>query len=54
MLRLTQPFNLTGHPALALPCRTATLPASVQLVGHHARTWSLLDVGASVEAMLQT
>lgn len=45
MLRLTQPFNLSGHPAVALPCGTdaAGLPVSLQVVGHHARTWGLLD-----------
>jgi aspartyl-tRNA(Asn)/glutamyl-tRNA(Gln) amidotransferase subunit A len=49
MLRLTQPFNLSGHPALALPCGTVSgLPASLQLVGRHARTWRLLEVGAAL------
>jgi aspartyl-tRNA(Asn)/glutamyl-tRNA(Gln) amidotransferase subunit A len=35
MLRLTQLFNLTGHPAIAVPAgRTAAgLPCSIQLVG---------------------
>jgi aspartyl-tRNA(Asn)/glutamyl-tRNA(Gln) amidotransferase subunit A len=33
--RLSGPFNLTGHPALAVPCgfTPAGLPASLQLVG---------------------
>src|SRR5439155_22034774 len=35
MLRLTQAFNLTGHPAIALPAghTSSGLPCSVQLVG---------------------
>ena len=36
MLRLTQLFNLTGHPAISIPCgKTAGgLPVGLQLVGH--------------------
>jgi aspartyl-tRNA(Asn)/glutamyl-tRNA(Gln) amidotransferase subunit A len=54
MLRLTQPFNLSGHPALALPCGAGLpLPASVQLVARHARTWRLLDMGAALAPLAQ-
>jgi aspartyl-tRNA(Asn)/glutamyl-tRNA(Gln) amidotransferase subunit A len=54
MLRLTQPFNLSGHPALALPCGEASgLPASVQLVGRHARTWRLLEIGAALASQVR-
>ena len=55
MLRLTQPFNLTGHPALVLPCGIGEgdLPVSLQLVGHHAGTTALLDVAAGVEHALR-
>jgi aspartyl-tRNA(Asn)/glutamyl-tRNA(Gln) amidotransferase subunit A len=52
MLRLTQLFNITGHPALALPAGTGRdgLPRSVQLVGHKGRTLALLQAGTAVTA----
>jgi aspartyl-tRNA(Asn)/glutamyl-tRNA(Gln) amidotransferase subunit A len=55
MLRLTQLFNITGHPAIALPAGLGPdgLPRSVQLVGHRGRTERLLDVAAAVEQALQ-
>jgi aspartyl-tRNA(Asn)/glutamyl-tRNA(Gln) amidotransferase subunit A len=51
MLRLTQLFNVTGHPAIAVPCGTATdgLPRGIQLVGHRGATERLLDVAATLE-----
>lgn len=52
MLRLTQLFNVTGHPAIALPAgdtRTG-LPCSVQLVG--AETDDLLPVALACEARI--
>jgi aspartyl-tRNA(Asn)/glutamyl-tRNA(Gln) amidotransferase subunit A len=53
-LRLTQLFNLTRHPALAVPCgQTAEgLPVGAQLVGHAGRTHDLLQLGRSVELYL--
>ena len=55
MLRLTQLFNITGHPAIALPCGRGTdgLPRSIQLVGHRGGTARLLAVAAAVEAGLR-
>ena len=52
MLRLTQLFNVTGHPAIALPAgRTSTgLPCSVQLVG--VDTDALLPVALACEAQI--
>lgn len=54
MLRLTQLFNITGHPAMALPAGHGPegLPRSLQLVGHRGRTERLLDVAAAVEPLL--
>jgi aspartyl-tRNA(Asn)/glutamyl-tRNA(Gln) amidotransferase subunit A len=52
MLRLTQLFNVTGHPAIALPAgyTSAGLPCSVQLVG--ADTETLLPVALACEAQI--
>jgi len=51
MLRLTQPFNVSGHPAIVLPCGTPdALPVSLQLVG--SRSMGLLDTAAGIEAIL--
>jgi aspartyl-tRNA(Asn)/glutamyl-tRNA(Gln) amidotransferase subunit A len=54
MLRLTQPFNLSGHPAIVLPCGVTAegLPLSLQLVGQRAATAALLDVAAGIESLL--
>jgi len=51
MLRLTQLFNLTGHPALSIPCGTtrAGLPCAVQLVGCRHQTDALLRVALACE-----
>ncbi len=53
-LRLTQPFNITGHPAVSIPCgRTKSgLPCGLQLVGHRHQTDNLLDVAEAVERTL--
>jgi len=54
MLRLTQLFNITGHPAIALPCGKGPdgLPRAIQLVGHRGGTERLLAVAATVERRL--
>ena len=51
MLRCTQPFNLSGHPAISLPCgRTpAGLPIGLQLVGHKGRTPALVQAALAAE-----
>ncbi len=54
MLRLTQLFNLTGHPAVALPCGMSAsgLPCGLQLVGATLQTDALLRVARGVETAL--
>jgi aspartyl-tRNA(Asn)/glutamyl-tRNA(Gln) amidotransferase subunit A len=50
MLRLTQLFNITGHPAIALPAGTSGgFPVGLQLVGRRGRTSDLLALAAAVE-----
>jgi len=51
MLRLTQLFDVTGHPAIAMPCGTTSggLPCSAQLVGARNHTDSLLRVALACE-----
>jgi aspartyl-tRNA(Asn)/glutamyl-tRNA(Gln) amidotransferase subunit A len=53
-LRLTQLFNITGHPAIALPCGKTTegLPVGAQLVGSARQTSGLLAVAAAAEPYL--
>lgn len=51
MLKLTQLFNITGHPAMALPAGSNKdgWPISMQLVGHRNESRRLLDVASAVE-----
>ncbi len=50
----TYPFNLTGHPALSMPCgrSAAGLPIGLQLVGRWHEDGYLLDAAARLEAVL--
>ncbi len=50
-LRLTQLFNLTGHPAVSIPCGTTPdgLPCAAQLVGRRGATGRLLALAARCE-----
>jgi len=50
----TYPFNLTGHPALSMPCGLSRdrLPIGLQLVGRWHEDGYLLDVAARLEAAL--
>jgi len=54
MLRLTQLFNLTGHPAISIPCGETRdgLPCGIQLVGRHKQTPELLQASLSCEAFV--
>jgi aspartyl-tRNA(Asn)/glutamyl-tRNA(Gln) amidotransferase subunit A len=51
MLRLTQLFDVTGHPAISIPCGTtrAGLPCGLQLVGCRQQTDALLRVALACE-----
>ncbi len=54
MLRLTQPFNLGGQPALSLPCglSPAGLPIGLQIVGARGDTTGLLRVALACERVV--
>jgi aspartyl-tRNA(Asn)/glutamyl-tRNA(Gln) amidotransferase subunit A len=51
MLRLTQLFNVTGHPAISIPdgYTSSGLPCGVQLVGCRMQTDALLKVALACE-----
>jgi Asp-tRNA(Asn)/Glu-tRNA(Gln) amidotransferase A subunit family amidase len=51
-LKHTQPFNITGHPAITLPISTAGLPVGLQLVGRRGDTRRLVEIAAACEAVL--
>jgi aspartyl-tRNA(Asn)/glutamyl-tRNA(Gln) amidotransferase subunit A len=55
MLRDTQLFNLTGHPAISLPCGLTRdgLPCGLQLVGPIGQTDALIRVALTCESLLQ-
>ena len=54
MLRCSQPFNLSGHPAISLPCGQTRdgLPIGLQLVGHKGRTPALMQTALAAEAAI--
>ncbi len=54
MLRLTQLFDITGHPAISIPCGRSDegLPVGLQLVGRRGQTVELLDIAERVEQEL--
>ena len=53
-LRLTQLFNVTGHPAITLPCGKTTdgLPIGLQIVGARNQTGALMSAAAAIESLL--
>ena len=54
MLRLTQLFNVTGHPAISIRCGATSdgLPVGLQVVGHRNQTERLLSVAQLIEGIL--
>jgi amidase len=48
LTRLTIPFNLTGHPALAIPLPGGEYPMALQVVGPHGGEEALLAFGAQL------
>jgi len=52
MLRDTQLFDLTGHPAITMPCAADAdgMPCGWQLVGRRHATGDLLRLAFSLEA----
>jgi aspartyl-tRNA(Asn)/glutamyl-tRNA(Gln) amidotransferase subunit A len=54
MLRCTQAFNVSGHPAMSIPCGNTMdgLPVGAQIVGVYGDTPGLLRVAGAVEAIV--
>ncbi len=52
MLKHTQPFNMSGHPAISIPIAGAALPVGLQLVGRRGRTARLLAIAAACEKIM--
>ena len=62
MLRLTQLFDITGHPAITLPmparpvplrASEVEMPSGFQLVGRRGQTPALLSAARAIEAMFR-
>jgi aspartyl-tRNA(Asn)/glutamyl-tRNA(Gln) amidotransferase subunit A len=51
-LRQTQPFNMTGHPAISLPIESRGFPVGLQIVGRRNATDQLLAIAAACESVL--
>jgi aspartyl-tRNA(Asn)/glutamyl-tRNA(Gln) amidotransferase subunit A len=56
MLRLTQLFNITGHPAVSLPVGRGQngFPVGLQIVGRHHETDGLMQTALAVERRFKT
>jgi aspartyl-tRNA(Asn)/glutamyl-tRNA(Gln) amidotransferase subunit A len=53
LVRLTAPFNLTGLPALSVPCgRVSGLPVGAQVVGRWNDETRVLSVGRLIEELV--
>ena len=45
----THPFNLSGHPAISIPCGFENgLPIGLQIIGNHGDEYLLLDIAEAL------
>ena len=52
MVLNTAPFDVTGHPAISVPCQPAgSLPIGMMIVGRHFADASVLRVAAAAEEL---
>lgn len=53
LIRCTRPINVTGHPALSVPCGLTAggLPIGLQIVGRHFDEATVLRIGHAFEAV---
>lgn len=56
LVRCTRPMNVTGHPALSVPCgfTSGGLPVGLQIVGRYFDEAMLLRIGYALEAVSPT
>ena len=52
MLKHTQPFNMSGQPAISLPVPAIGLPVGLQVVGYRDVTAELLALAAACEKII--
>jgi len=51
---LTLPFNLSGMPAITLPCQPpGQLPIGIQFAGRQGEDWHVLNIAARLEQLLK-
>jgi Asp-tRNA(Asn)/Glu-tRNA(Gln) amidotransferase A subunit family amidase len=52
LTRYCEPFNLTGHPALAMPFAMDVegMPIGIQLVGQHGQDQRLIELAAAISS----
>lgn len=50
----TMPFNMTGHPAITIPCGWASdgLPVGLQIIGQYHQDANMIAIAAAIEAVL--
>jgi len=54
LTKFTAPFNLTGLPAITLPCgKVDNLPVGLQIVGRYMKDQELLSIAQMIEEILK-